>query len=184
MPLVDQEIATYERLRPSLEAEHHLKWAVIHGETLVGTYADFQKAAEEAVRRFGRGPYLIRRIGAPPIRLPSTELHEPARPVSPTAPSMDAPTAALDQEIATYHRLRPALEAVHLSKWAVIHGKTFVGAFPTFEEAAREAARCYGRGPYLIREIGAPRLRACIPSSWPVGPMPPQELVFHDPASR
>ena len=81
MPLLDQEITTYERLRPSLEAEHHMKWAVVHGETLVGAYADFQKAAEEAVRRFGRGPYLIRQIGAPPARLSSTVLCEPLRAV-------------------------------------------------------------------------------------------------------
>lgn len=81
MELLEREIATYERLRDSLEAEHHLKWAVIHGETHVGTYADFQKAAEEAVRRFGRGPYLIRQIGAPPARLPSTVLYEPLRAV-------------------------------------------------------------------------------------------------------
>ena len=156
MPLLNQEIATYERLRPSLEAEHPMKWAVVHGETLVGTYADFQKAAEEAVRRFGRGPYLIRQIGAPPIRLPSTELHEPVRPVSPTAPSMDAPTPHLDQEIATYERLRDSLEAEHHLKWAVIHGETYVGAFPTFDDALQEAVRRFGRGPYLIREIGAP----------------------------
>ena len=81
MPHLDQEIATYERLRASLEAEHHLKWAVIHGDIHVGTYADFQEAAAEAVRRYGRGPYLIRQVGAPPVRLPSTELYEPVRPV-------------------------------------------------------------------------------------------------------
>ena len=73
---------------------------------------------------------------------------------------------------------------MHLSKWAVIHGETFVGAFPTFDDALQEAVRCYGRGPYLIREIGAPPLHFCIPSFWSAEPMPSQELVFLDPASR
>ena len=65
----------------------------------------------------------------------------------------------LERENATYERLRDTLEAEHLSEWAVIHRETYVGAFPTFEEAVREAARRFGRGPYLIREIGAPPLR-------------------------
>ena len=65
----------------------------------------------------------------------------------------------LERENATYERLRDTLEAEHYSEWAVIHRETYVGAFPTFEEAVREAARRFGRGPYLIREIGAPPLR-------------------------
>lgn len=76
MELLEREIATYERLRDSLEAEHHSKWAVIHGETYVGAYSTFDEAAREAARRFGRGPYLIREIGAPPIRIPGTILNQ------------------------------------------------------------------------------------------------------------
>lgn len=76
MELLEREIATYERLRDSLEAEHHSKWAVIHGETYVGAYSTFDEAVREAARRFGRGPYLIREIGAPPIRIPGTILNQ------------------------------------------------------------------------------------------------------------
>ena len=65
----------------------------------------------------------------------------------------------LERENATYERLRNTLEAEHRSEWALIRGETYVGAFPTFEDALREAGRRFGRGPFLIREIGAPPLR-------------------------
>ena len=71
MGQLDVEIATYERLRDDLEANHRWEWAVVHGAELAGTFEDFQVAADTAVRRYGRGPYLIRQIGAPPIVIPS-----------------------------------------------------------------------------------------------------------------
>ena len=71
MGKLDVEIATYEGMQEQLEANHKGEWVVIHGEELIGTYPDFQVAADAAVRRFGRGPYLIREIGAPPIVIPS-----------------------------------------------------------------------------------------------------------------
>ena len=71
MGQLDGEIATYDRMREELEANHRWEWVVIHGEELVGIFEDFQVAADTAVRRFGRGPFLIREIGAPPIVVPS-----------------------------------------------------------------------------------------------------------------
>ena len=70
MGQLDVEVATYNRMREDLEANHRWEWVVIHGEELVGIFNDFQVAADTAVRRFGRGPYLIREIGAPPIVIP------------------------------------------------------------------------------------------------------------------
>ena len=70
MGLLSRDIAAYERMRDVLEADHIFEWVVVHDEQLVGTYGDFQAAAEDAVRRFGRGPYLIRQIGEPPLNLP------------------------------------------------------------------------------------------------------------------
>ena len=52
------EIAAYELLRNNLEANHFGEWALIHDEELVGTYGRFEDAADIAVQRFGRGPYL------------------------------------------------------------------------------------------------------------------------------
>lgn len=71
------EIAAYERMRDDLELEHFGKWVVVHDEKLVGTYESFEKAAETAVERFGRGPYLIRRVGAPPPVLPDPAKFRP-----------------------------------------------------------------------------------------------------------
>ena len=79
MSTLSREIAAYDRLRDVLEADYFGKWVVMRDETLVGTYEDFQEAAIEAVRRFGRGPYLIRRVGAPPITLPSSVMYRPVR---------------------------------------------------------------------------------------------------------
>lgn len=72
MTLLSSDIAAYEEMRDVLEVDHFGKWVVVHNEQLVETYDDFQAAAEEAVRRFGRGPYLIRQVGASPMKLPAS----------------------------------------------------------------------------------------------------------------
>ncbi len=63
--------------------------------------------------------------------------------------------ALLDEEIAAFEEMRKKLEAEHLGKWALIHDRALVGAFDTFDAAGREATRRFGRGPYLIRQVGA-----------------------------
>jgi hypothetical protein len=72
-----QDIATYERLRSEIEAAHMGKWALVHDERLVGVFDSFSDAATEAVRLFGRGPYLIRQVGAPPVTLPASVMFRP-----------------------------------------------------------------------------------------------------------
>ena len=79
---LSREIAAYERMRDTLETDHLNEWIVVHDEKLVGTYDSFEAAAEDAVRRFGRGPYLIRRVGAPPMTLPASVLYRPVRAVN------------------------------------------------------------------------------------------------------
>ena len=69
------EISAYEKMRPTLEAQHMGKWVLIHDEKLVGTYDSFEKAAEDAVAKFGRGPFLVRQVGAPPITLPASVMY-------------------------------------------------------------------------------------------------------------
>lgn len=81
MEHLEQEITAYERARPSLEAEHSMQWVVFRGTAHVGTYPSFQEAAEDAIQKFGRGPYLIRQVGAPPIRLPTSARYRPIRAV-------------------------------------------------------------------------------------------------------
>lgn len=41
---------------------------MIRDEVLVGAYDTFDAAAKEAIRQFGKGPYLIRQVGAEPTK--------------------------------------------------------------------------------------------------------------------
>jgi len=77
MPL-EVELRAYEAHRGELEEHHRGKFVVFHGEEFVGAYDTLDAAATEAVRRFGRGPYLIRQVGAPPIALPASVMYRPA----------------------------------------------------------------------------------------------------------
>lgn len=63
---ISKDIAAFERLLPKLEQEHAGKWILIVDEELVQAFETFEDAASEAVVRFGRGPFLIRQVGAPP----------------------------------------------------------------------------------------------------------------------
>jgi hypothetical protein len=67
---IDREISAFEDMKAELERHHRGKWAVVHNRELVGTFDNIDNAASFAVKTFGRGPYLIRQIGAPPISLP------------------------------------------------------------------------------------------------------------------
>jgi hypothetical protein len=75
---IDNEIAAYEMMREDLEAHHMGEWIVMRDSKVIGTYASFENAANDAVTRFGRGPYLIRQIGAPPITLPASVMYTPS----------------------------------------------------------------------------------------------------------
>lgn len=68
--LADQ-IAVYDGMRDELEAEHSGEWVVVHDGVVAGFHGSFQTAAADAVARFGRGPYLIREVGGPPLALPT-----------------------------------------------------------------------------------------------------------------
>lgn len=69
---VDKEIAAYGNMQAELESKHTGKWVLIKDAALIGVYDSFEATAEDAVKRFGRGPYLIRQVGAPPITLPAS----------------------------------------------------------------------------------------------------------------
>ena len=47
---------------------------MFHDESLVDDYESYDDAIVDAMRKFGRGPYLVRRVGAPPPRLPASVL--------------------------------------------------------------------------------------------------------------
>ena len=77
MSTLTKEIASYESMRSELETDHLGKWVIVHDEELVGIFDTFEDAASRAVEQFGRGPYLIREIGAPPVTLPASVLYRP-----------------------------------------------------------------------------------------------------------
>lgn len=72
---VDIDISAYEKQRQELEQKHMGKWVLFHDQKLVAIHDSFEAAADEAVRLFGRGPYLIRQIGAPPVILPASVMY-------------------------------------------------------------------------------------------------------------
>ena len=72
MAVLEAEIARYESMRTELERCHDGEWVVVYDDEFVGTFESFEKAGAEAVKRFGRGPYLIRKIGAPPATIPAS----------------------------------------------------------------------------------------------------------------
>jgi len=77
--VLQEEKATYERLKPDLFAHHLGKFIVIHKGELVGTFDTFQVAAQVAVANFGVGPYLIRQvIEQEPIPMPASVAYRPA----------------------------------------------------------------------------------------------------------
>jgi len=75
MAELDREIAAYEVMRAGLENQHMGQWVLVFNEKLIGVYPSSDEAAQVAVRDFGRGPYLIRQIGAPPITMPASVVY-------------------------------------------------------------------------------------------------------------
>ncbi len=60
----------------------------------------------------------------------------------------------LSQQIEAYDRLRDSLETDHFGKWVVLYDEKLVGTYDSFEEAATDTVSKFGRGPYLIRQVG------------------------------
>ena len=77
MPMadIDNDIVAYDAIRQDLEANWMGKWVLLQNQNLVGTFDTFEAVAQEAVRKFGRGPYLIRQVGSPPLSLPASVLY-------------------------------------------------------------------------------------------------------------
>jgi hypothetical protein len=72
---LDQDIAAFEAMRAELEKNHMGKWVLFHNARLVDAYDSFEGAADEAVKHFGRGPYLIRQVGARPMTIPASVMY-------------------------------------------------------------------------------------------------------------
>ena len=67
---LDENIEAYERRRDEMEAKYRDKWVVFVDREFVEAFDDFQEAAMMAIRRWGRGPYLIRLVDEEPRVIP------------------------------------------------------------------------------------------------------------------
>lgn len=77
---------------------------------------------------------------------------------------------ALSKQIEAYEEMRDELEMDHFGEWVVFYDEQLVDTYPSFQDAAQDATHKYGRGPYLIRQVGASRV-ARLPSSLQFGPI-------------
>jgi hypothetical protein len=70
MSPIQDEIQAYEAIEERLEAEHMGEWVLMRNRQVIGIFSSFETAAAEGLRQFGRTSYLVREIGAEPIKLP------------------------------------------------------------------------------------------------------------------
>lgn len=69
MALLQKDIAAFDLMRAELESKFDKQWVVFQGGRFIGAYAGFEAAAAAAVAQFDPGPYLIRQVGAQPVKL-------------------------------------------------------------------------------------------------------------------
>jgi hypothetical protein len=62
----------------------------------------------------------------------------------------------IDEDISFYKSISAELESKHTGKWVLIHNKEVIVIYDSFDDAAKEAVKLFGQGPYLIKQIGAP----------------------------
>ena len=60
----------------------------------------------------------------------------------------------LSRQIAAYEKIQSDLEMDHFGKWVVFYDEELVGTYDTDREAVGTAIERFGRGPYLIRQVG------------------------------
>jgi hypothetical protein len=77
MATLETELTAYRTKAAELEASHPGKWVIFKETSLISIHDTLEAAAEDAVARFGHGPYLIRQIGAGPIVIPVSLAYNP-----------------------------------------------------------------------------------------------------------
>lgn len=72
---IQDEIDAFEAMQTRLEAEHMSEWVLMREGRVIGFFQSFETAAAEGLLKFGRDSYLVREIGAEPIRLPVSVIY-------------------------------------------------------------------------------------------------------------
>ncbi|MCH9023647.1 MAG: hypothetical protein IID32_12930, partial [Planctomycetes bacterium] len=86
---------------------------------------------------------------------------EKGRAVPNCASERGGPTSDLERNIQAYEAMEIDLFKHHTNQWVVFHDGELMDTFDTLDDAATEALRQFGRGPYLIRQVTiAPLLTA------------------------
>jgi hypothetical protein len=75
---IQSNILAFQRMQPELEAKHMGQWVLFFNDELVSAFNSFDEAANEAVTRYGRGPYLIKQVGEVPHALPASVMFIPS----------------------------------------------------------------------------------------------------------
>lgn len=79
---------------------------------------------------------------------------------------MDADPTGLGSEIEAYDEQKEELVRNHAGKWIVFRDRRVVKVFDSFADADDWVLETYGRGPCLVRKVGASP--PVLPSSlWP-----------------
>ncbi len=78
---LQRDIAAFEAQRADLFKHHAGKFVVFFEGQFRGAYDTFQNAANEAVEKFGKGPYLIRQVTdeGKVVTMPISVLFRPRR---------------------------------------------------------------------------------------------------------
>ena len=69
-----------------------------------------------------------------------------------------AEVATLSENIAAYEEMQAQLEAERWGEFAVFYDRVFRGTFKDFRDAVEFAIGRWDRGPFLVREVGRPRI--------------------------
>ena len=67
-----------------------------------------------------------------------------------------ADVATLSENIEAYNEVRDRLETSKWGRYVVFYDGELRGDFADFPEAIHFACQRWGRGPYLVREVGRP----------------------------
>jgi hypothetical protein len=148
-----RELAVYERHRADLESAHRGRIVLLHGDELIGPFANLDNAVAAVLDRFGRPEQCLwQEIGMRTDPKPLWGLPEEDT----TGATEPAPEIQFAQELVTYERHRAALESEHPGQFAVIHQHEVTAVFEDEQKALAEASRRFGFGKFLLMEIGDP----------------------------
>ena len=62
MPPLEKELAHFDKIKSELLEKYAGKFALIHGEEFVGAFDSPENAYQEGIKRFEKGPFLVKRI--------------------------------------------------------------------------------------------------------------------------